>query len=64
MGGEGSDGQTHRRTERPNEGSTRQRGLTAMETEGLLHRTIRARDGEAGTSHHDAGDGANDRPLA
>lgn len=64
MGGEGPDGQTHRRTERPNEGSPRQRGLTAMETEGLFHRTIRTRDGEAGTSHHDAGNGADDCPLA
>ena len=34
MGGEGSDGQTHRRTERPNEGSTRQRGLTAPAIDG------------------------------
>lgn len=64
MGGKGSDGQTHRRTEAPNQGAARERGLPAMETEGLFHRTIRARDGEAGTSHHDAGDGADDRPLA
>lgn len=63
MGGKGPDGQTHRRTEGPNQGSTRQSGLTAMETEGLLHRTIRTSDGEAGTSHHDAGDGADDRAL-
>lgn len=64
MGGEGSDGQTNRRTECPDEGSACERGLTAMETEGLFRRTIRTRDGEAGTSHHDAGDGADDRPLA
>ena len=64
VGGEGSDCQPHRRTERPNEGATRQGGLTAMEAERLFHRTIRTCEGEAGTSYHDAGDSADDRSFA
>lgn len=60
--GEGSDGEAHGRTERSNEGSTRQRALTAVKTEGLF-RTIRTRDGETGTAHHDAGDSSDHRPL-
>ena len=64
MGGERSNGETHRGAEGPNQRTAGQRGLAAMIAEGLIDRTIRARDGESRAAHHDAGGSADDGPLA